>query len=74
MLKPQDLLDTSIAQIQTLAAFLREQLAEGDESEPKTADSRACSEILADLTVLMQRIRRRNEVRSGPLVLREARR
>ena len=71
MIEPQDLLDTSIAQIQTLTAFLREQLVErGGEPESETAVSRACNEILADLTVLMLRIRRRREAEAGPFVFR----
>jgi hypothetical protein len=57
MIAPRELLDTSIGQIQTLAAFLREQLAEGNHgSEFETAETRACNEILADLTVLILRL------------------
>jgi hypothetical protein len=57
MIAPQELLDTSLGQIRTLTAFLREQLGErSDSSESETAESRACSETLAQLTLLIQRL------------------
>jgi hypothetical protein len=54
MIAPQELLDTSIAQVRTLTVFLREQLGvRSGGSESETAESRACIEILAHLTVLI---------------------
>ena len=56
MIAPRELLDTSIAQVRTLTAFLHEQLGvRSGGSESETAESRACNEILADLTVLILR-------------------
>ena len=57
MIAPPELLDTSIGQIRTLTAFLREQLAEGSGgSESERIETRACNEALADLTVLLRRL------------------
>ena len=57
MIAAQELLETSIGQIRTLTAFLREQVGEGcDGLESETAASRACDHILAYLTVLIVRI------------------
>ena len=50
MIAPRELLDTSIGQIRTLVAFLREQLGEdSDGSKSEVAESRACRAILAHL-------------------------
>ena len=55
---PQEVLDTSVAQLETLAAFLREQLDESiDEPARVTNETRACKEILGSLRVLILRIR-----------------
>jgi len=55
---PQEVLDTSVAQLETLAAFLREQLDESiDEPGRVTNETRACKEILGSLRVLILRIR-----------------
>jgi hypothetical protein len=52
-----ELLDTSVAQLQTLAAFLGDQLGEGGEqAESATAEARACREILLSLRVLIMRL------------------
>ena len=57
MMAPPELLDISIGHIRTLTAFLREQLGEGSGgSESETAESRACNEILAYLTVVVLRL------------------
>jgi hypothetical protein len=57
MIAARELLETSIGQIRTLTAFLREQLGEGSDGlEYETAASRACDEILAYLTVLLVRV------------------
>src|SRR5215475_6178117 len=57
MIAARELLETSIAQIRTLTAFLREQVGEGSDGlESETAAGRACDEILAYLTVLIVRV------------------
>jgi hypothetical protein len=58
---PRELLDTSIAQLETLRAFLGEQLVtstEGSESDA-TSDAIACQEILISLGALILRIQNR---------------
>ena len=54
---PRELLDTSIAQLEILRAFLGEQLgARADESESiATSDVIACQEILVSLGALILR-------------------
>jgi hypothetical protein len=57
MITPGELLDTSIAQLETLVAFLGDQL--GDRNywpEPATAEARACEEILLSLNVLIPKL------------------
>jgi len=57
MITPRELLDTSIAQLRTLAGFLGEQLGDGrDGAESATAETRACHEILRSLRVLILRL------------------
>ena len=54
---PDELLETSIAQLRTLVAFLGEQLdgsAEGDTAQSSTLEVRACKDMLVSLTVLLQ--------------------
>ena len=54
---PGELLETSIAQLQTLVAFLGEQLdgsAGGDPAQSSTLEVRACKDMLLSLTVLLQ--------------------
>jgi hypothetical protein len=54
----QELLDTSIAQLQTLAAFLRDQLSErGDGTEAVSLEARACEEIQRSLSVMISKLR-----------------
>ena len=51
---PGELLDTSIAQLRTLVAFLGEQLGDRNERpEPATLEARACEEILLSLSLLI---------------------
>ena len=57
---PQEVLDTSVAQLETLAAFLCEQLDESpDAPRHVTKETRACKEILGSLRVLILRVRPR---------------
>ena len=58
---PRELLDTSIAQLEMLAAFLDEQLGAGSgKSKHITTETCACDEILASLRVLIRRVHRRH--------------
>jgi hypothetical protein len=53
----RELLDTSIAQLQTLAASLRDQLSEsGDGTEAVSLEARACKEIQRSLSVLISKL------------------
>ena len=63
---PRELLDTSIAQLQTLTAFLGDQLnASADQSEfSATPDIRACEEILVSLGALILKVQAGRRVRS----------
>ena len=69
MITPQELLDTSIAQLQTLAAFLHDQLADGSDDRGYGApEAGACREILRSLRVLipkLEAVRMVNPVRQG---------
>jgi len=57
MITPQELLDTSIAQLRTLAAFLSEQLGQsGERSESAAMEVQRCEEILLSLSVLILRL------------------
>ena len=57
---PQEVLDTSVAQLETLAAFLHEQLGEGSDGPGRvTPETRACNEILRSLRALILRVRTR---------------
>lgn len=64
---PRELLDTSIAQLQMLAAFLSDQLGESaDDSAPTaTAEIRACEEILVSLGALIVKVQTARRGRSG---------
>jgi hypothetical protein len=66
---PRELLDTSIAQLQVLSAFLGEQLAGyADESQSSiTPETSACQEILVSLGALILKVqaaRRHAELRA----------
>jgi hypothetical protein len=57
MITSRELLDTSIAQLRTLARFLAEQLGEGREGpDPTAAETRACLEVLRSLSALIVRL------------------
>jgi hypothetical protein len=56
-LPPRVLLDTSIAQLRTLAAFLAEEMGEyRDKAEPASLEARACKEILLTISVLIPKL------------------
>ena len=64
-LTPSVLLDTSIAQLRTLAAFLAEEMGEyrlahhgssGHSSEAASLEARACKEILLTISVLIPKL------------------
>ena len=56
-LTPCVLLDTSIAQLRTLAAFLAEEMGEyRDKAEPASLEARACKEILLTISVLIPKL------------------
>ena len=57
MISPAELLDTSVAQLQTLTAFLGDQLRERtDRPDSATSEARACEEILLSLSVLILKL------------------
>jgi hypothetical protein len=65
---PRELLDTSIAQLRTLAAFLGDQLGEsGDDSEVSagTLEVCACKEVLVSLGALIPKLQATRNVISG---------
>jgi hypothetical protein len=67
LITPRELLDTSIGQLRILAAFLGEQLGErhaGGKSD--SAETRACSAILAYLMLLMQKLENTDGDRLSP--------
>ena len=56
-LTPRVLLDTSIAQLRTLAAFLAEEMGEYRyQSEVANLEARACKEILLTISVLIPKL------------------
>jgi len=57
VITPGELLDTSVAQLETLAAFLGDQLGDGGEhAEFATAEALACREILLSLRALIMKL------------------
>jgi len=57
MTSPRLLLDTSIAQLQTLASFLAEEMGEyRQRSVTATPEARACKEILLTISVLIPKL------------------
>jgi hypothetical protein len=55
----RELLDTSIAQLETLVAFLRDQLGETGGSQQVRSDAmeaQACREVLLSLNALVRRV------------------
>jgi hypothetical protein len=66
LITPQEMLATSVAQLETLAAFLSEQLAESiDTPGHGPAEVDLCNEILGCLTVLIHRVRTRQRHAAG---------
>jgi hypothetical protein len=56
-LTPRVLLDTSIAQLRTLAAFLADEMGEyGQRSDAANLEARACKEILLTISVLIPKL------------------
>jgi hypothetical protein len=54
---PRELLDTSIAQLRILAAFLGDELGElRERAETATPEARACKEILLTISVLIPKL------------------
>jgi len=55
---PGVLLDTSIAQLRTLASFLAEEMGElrDKTEEPASLEARACKEILLTISVLIPKL------------------
>ena len=62
---PDELLDTSTAQLRTLAAFLHEQLGHGADTLPSAAPARACKELLGSLSALILRLQATRETLAG---------
>ena len=56
---PREMLDTSVAQLETLVAFIGEQLGEGTETGHDPEDVGACKEILGCLRTLLRSVRTR---------------
>jgi len=63
---PRELLDTSIAQLQTLTAFLGDQLTASarQSGSPATPEIRACEEILVSLGALILKVQAARGMRS----------
>ena len=56
-LTPRVLLDTSIAQLRTLASFLAEEMGEyREKAESANLEARACKEILLTISVLIPKL------------------
>lgn len=62
---PRELLDTSIAQLQTLSAFLGDQLGVVTARAESAAEIRACEEILVSLGALILKVQAAGGVRSS---------
>ena len=60
---PRELLDTSVAQLQMLTAFLGDHLAERTERLEPTPEIRACEEILVSLGALILKVQTARRVR-----------
>jgi hypothetical protein len=56
ILTPRVLLDTSIAQLRTLAAFLAEEMGEYGQRDAANLEARACKEILLTISVLIPKL------------------
>lgn len=62
---PHVLLETSIAQLQTLASFLTEEMRESAAELPTAAQTRACKEILLTIRVLIPKLQAARYVVAG---------
>jgi hypothetical protein len=62
---PQELLDTSIAQLQALSAFLGDQLGVVTPRSDSAPELRACEEILVSLGALILKVQAAAGVRSS---------
>lgn len=65
---PCELLDISIAQLRTLAAFIGEQLGRsdgGDRARSAKLELRACNEVLVSLGVLIPKLQKARNLISG---------
>lgn len=62
---PHALLDTSIAQLQTLAAFLTQQMRESAAELPGAVQTRACKEILLTIRVLIPKLQAARYIVAG---------
>jgi hypothetical protein len=60
---PRELLDTSIAQLQMLTAFLGDHLGESTGPAETTPEIRACEEILVSLGALILKVQTARRVR-----------
>ena len=61
IITPGELLDTAIAQLRMLAAFLGDQLPEGSDTaslQSANLEIRACEEVLVSLGVLIPKLQR----------------
>ncbi len=56
MLAPTILLETSIAQLTTLASFLAEQMGTAVDQEERAVEARACKELLLSISVLLPKL------------------
>jgi hypothetical protein len=65
---PRELLDTSIAQLQMLTAFLGDQLADSavESKASDTPELRACREILVSLGALIVKVQATSRLTIGP--------
>jgi hypothetical protein len=66
---PRELLDTSIAQLQTLTAFLDDQLAASahQAESAATTEIRACEEIFVSLRALIVKVQSARRMRPASL-------
>ena len=66
LITPREMIDTSVAQLETLAAFLGEQLGEGGDGPGHvTKEMCACTEILGSIRALILRVRRKERCSTG---------
>jgi hypothetical protein len=66
MITPQELLDTTIAQLRTLVAFLEDQLGASNQSQSVALETRACREIMHALTDLLRKLQAARHAKPTP--------